>query len=516
MSFELLSTTPRSATFEVRNGTAFESAEPHRVLLDGRAAFAGLRNVFTLSALEPGRSYAAAWCDSGQSRTLRFRTPAELARLDPCDFGAAADGRTDDTAAIQAAIDACPAGGTVVFASGTWLSGPLFLKSGVDLWLQHDARIVGHGDIERWPVLPAVLARPDGARMNAGSWEGEPADCHAGLITGLGVSRVRIHGAGTIDGNASFSTWWSRPKGRFGGWRPRLIYLVECSDVDVQGVRLCNAPSWTLHALRSRNLRFVDLAIDAPADSPNTDGIDPESCENVMIAGARISTGDDCVAIKSGKCGPEAAPPPPTRHVAVSNCHMARGHGAVVLGSELSGGIYDVETRDCRFDSTDRVLRIKTRRGRGAAAIVDGVRLRNVVMRGVGTAFVLNSFYRCDPHEIDRDARRFHVDDRGPRPADAGTPTIRNLEVLDVDCRDARHSAGLVLGLPERPVENLRLCRYRVGFAASVEPGCPDMADSIGPVARQGLVLCNVRGVALEEITLEGVVGPTVVRENVE
>lgn len=504
VSFRLLGVTTRSATFEIRDGSAFESPHGHCVTVDGKVRYEAARNVFTLDGWLPSYRYDVTRQCGFERETLQVEIPASAAATNVREFGAAGDGRTDDTRALQAAIDACPAGGVLTFGPGEWLTGPLFLRSDMDLHFERDARLVGHPDIERWPVLGA----------DVGSWEGAAASCHAALLTGIGIARVRIHGAGTIDGNASTTTWWSRPKAPFAGWRPRLVYLVDCEDVMLQGVTLRNSPSWTVHPLRCRRVHLLDVTIDAPPGSPNTDGMNPESCEDVTIAGCRISTGDDCIAIKAGKVEPDRPAPAPTRRVRISNCHMVRGHGAIVIGSETSGGVYGVHASDCRFESTDRGLRIKTRRGRGASAIVDGVRLENVAMDRVGTPFVVNSFYRCVTH--DPAARRHHVDDRGWRAPDGGTPAIRNLSLERIDCTRAAHSAGYVLGLPERPVENLRLRGYQVSFDAAARPAPPDMAESIQPVTRQGLYLCNVRGLSLESVRIAGAHGPELIRENVE
>ena len=187
-----------------------------------------------------------------------------------------------------------------------------------------------------------------------------------------------------------------------------------------------------------------------------------------------------------------------------------RGHGAVVIGSECAGGVYDVLAEDSIFDGTDRGLRIKTRRGRGRAAIVDGIELRNVRMRGVGSAFVVNSFYWCDP-----DGRAPQVGDRAARPVDDGTPTVRNLRLVDVDCDRTAHAGVYVLGLPEQPVENISIRNLKLRFDADAEPGCPDMAESIRPVRALGIHLANVRGVQIHGLDMQGQEGDAVSGENV-
>jgi polygalacturonase len=505
---DILLVAARSATLEVRNGQPYRSRDAHVFWVDGVPVRRSWDNVVTLDGLTPARSHRIDVFSGGERQSLTFVTAAERWRVDVRAFGAVGDGVHDDTAALQAAVMACPEGGVVIVPAGVWLSGPLFLKSDMTLRVERDARLLGHPDIARWPLLPAMLAT-DGDTRVLGSWEGQPASCHASLVNALGVERLLIEGEGTIDGNASFATWWSRPKTPFAGWRPRTLLLANCRDVHVCGIALVNSPSWTLHALRSRQLSFTRLSIEAPVDSPNTDGIDPESCEQVRISGVRISTGDDCIAIKSGKPGPLGTPPP-SRAIRISNCLLQRGHGAVVIGSECAGGVYDVLAEDSIFEGTDRGLRIKTRRGRGRAAIIDGVELRNVRMHGVGSAFVVNSFYWCDP-----DGRAPHVGDRGVRPVDDGTPTVRNLRLVDVDCDRVAHAGIYVLGLPERPVQNIGIRNLKLRFDVDAEAGCPDMAESIHPVRAVGIHLANVRGVHVEGLDMQGEEGEAFFEENV-
>ncbi len=511
MRADLLLTSADSAIVEISNGQPWRSSLPHRFRLDGTAVLESTDNLVTLRGLTPRSQYRLTIESAGQCLELDLHTAAEAWRLDVREFGAVGDGVRDDTSALQAAIASCPPGGTVVLPPGDWLSAPLFLKSHLRLHLMRGARLLGHPDIDRWPLLPATLTATDGgAAQVLGSWEGRPAPCHASLLTAIGVERLLIDGEGCIDGNASFATWWSRPKTPFAGWRPRAVLIANARRVAIEGIRIRNSPSWTVHALRSRRLLFANLDVQAPADSPNTDGIDPESCQRVRISGCRFDTGDDCIAIKSGKPGGDG-PPPPTRAVLVSNCQMRAGHGAVVIGSECAGGVYGVLARDCVFDGTDRGLRIKTRRGRGRAAVIANIALHNVHMHNVGTPISINSFYWCDP-----DGREPHVGDRRPHPVDDGTPSIRDISIEQVDCEATRHAAAWVLGLPEQPIERLYINGLRVRYAADAEPGHPDMAEGIPAVARQGLHLENVRGLTVGALDVAGAEGPTLHRENVE
>lgn len=509
---EVVATTPTSVVIEIRNGEPYASPWLHRTSIDGREVHHGHANVFVVGGLAPSTTHVVTVESNGAWRELSATTRAQRHRLDVRAFGAVGDGVHDDTAALQAALACCPSDSTVVVPAGRWLSGPLFLKSRQCLELERDARLLGHRDIARWPLLPATLDDAGGAEpLVLGTWEGLPATCHASLLNVIGAEDVVIHGDGTLDGQAGFDTWWSRPKTPFAGWRPRALFIAHARRVTVAGVTLRDSPSWTLHGLRSSDLVIAAVQVSAPADSPNTDGINPESCAGVRISGVHVSTGDDCVGIKAGKRNPAGPPPPPCSDIVVSNSLMENGHGAVVIGSETAGGIRNVLARDCLFRGTDRGLRIKTRRGRGRAAIVDGMRLENVRMQRVGTPFVVNSFYWCDP-----DGREPHVGDRQPRPVDDGTPTVRNLSLHGVACEDVEHSAVTVLGLPEAPVENLGIDGLRVRYASDAEPGYPDMGEGIEAVRHRGIHLLNVRGIRLHAIDIEGHDGPLLVTDNAE
>lgn len=503
---------PTSASLEIENGHAGRSEWEHEIFLDGHAVQRCDRNVFTLHGLRPATEYAIRVLSAEARIDMIIRTRPASHIVDVREFGARGNGVDDDTAAIQAAIASCPPESVIDIPAGHWLTGPLFLKSRVHLHLAKDARLIGHVDVDRWPLLPASLPSLDNvSSTELGSWEGVPESMHAGLLTGIDVHDVHITGEGCIDANASFATWWSRPKGIFRGRRPRALYLVGCSDIAVTGLTFCNSPSWSLHARNSRLLRFVDVEVLAPEHSPNTDGINPESCEDVLISGARIAVGDDCIAIKSGKRTERDEPARPTRGVTISNCVLRHGHAAVALGSEMSGGVYDVDIRDCLFVGTERGLRIKTRRGRGRKGIVAGVAMSNVRMENVGTPFAVNCFYDCD---LPPDAT--YERDRTPMPVDEGTPRIAGISLRNVRCENAQHSAAYVLGLPEAPVEDLSIQGYRVTMDPQATPGRPDKARGIEAIARSGVYVANARNVRMENVEIEGAIGSQVTLENTE
>ncbi len=495
MQLSLLSVTSRTASIEMVEATGPELERPVSLRLDGEQYGSTAFAVFTLVDLAPGQAHTI---QADEGPVLAFRTRKESAALDIRTFGAAGGG-ADDTQALQAAIAACPRDGCVVVPAGTWESGPLFLKSGITVYLAPGATLRGSSERGRYPILPGRL----GGNHFLGSWEGEPEDCFASLLTGIDVEDVAIAGAGVIDGNAAAADWWHDPKVRRQAWRPRTLFFTGCRNLLLQGLTVRNSPSWTVHPLFSTHVRLHGLSIENPPDSPNTDGIDPESCEDVEIIGARISVGDDCVALKSGRLYLGRLLKRPCRNVRIRRCLMERGHGAVVIGSETAGGIRDVAVSHCLFRRTDRGLRIKTRRGRGKDGVVAGIALRDCRMEDVGVPLAVNSFYFCDP-----DGRSDYVQDRSPLPVDDRTPELRDIVLERICATGVRHAACCVLALPERPLKGLVLRDVGVAMAADAEPVPPEMACHLEPASRAGFILLNVDDPVLERVTGDGVDGP--------
>ena len=510
MTLSVVAALPTALALELANGHCFRSPAPHRVRLDGAEALVTDRNSFTLRGLKSDTEYRIEVESGGQVYRLTARTRPLTAVLDPRAFGAKGDGTNDDTRALQAALSACPPQGLVRLTNGDFVSSPLFLKSHTRLEVALDASLLGLRDIDAWPLLPGMLPGPDGQPVFLGSWEGEPVTCHAALLNILSAEDVMIYGDGTIDGRAGFDTWWSRPKATFAGWRPRLIFAVDSHNLTFEGVTLANSPSWTLHPLHCTDIRAANLSVTAPPDSPNTDGLNPESCTGVSITGVHFTVGDDCIALKSGKLAMAKQALRPTRDVAISNCHMQDGHGAVVIGSEMASGVYDVRVRDCLFTGTDRGLRIKTRRGRGKDAIVRNIHFDNIRMENVGTPFVINSFYWCDP-----DGKSAYVGSTEPLPVDDGTPSLGGCTLTRIHCTGVRLAAAWLLGLPEKPIDGISIDDFSVRYAADVTPEAPDMAACIPAVACQGLYICNARSVRLDRIDIAGQDGEILTLESV-
>lgn len=286
--------------------------------------------------------------------------------------------------AINKAILACSkkGGGRVIVPAGTWQTGPITLKSNVNLHLEQGATLLFAFDTSLFPIVRT-------------RWEGMDLMNYQPCIYAYDEKNVAITGQGVIDGNGSNETWWpmcgkdsygwtpettesqkiGRPllfeyseadtpieerQFRGKGLRPQLINLYRCENILLEGVTLLRSPFWVVHPLLSKNITVRSLTIIN--DGPNGDGCDPESCENVLIENCRFQTGDDCIAIKSGRNADGRKWNIPSKNIIVRGCTMADGHGGVVIGSEITGGCQNVFVENCEMDSPnlDRVLRIKT------------------------------------------------------------------------------------------------------------------------------------------------------------
>jgi polygalacturonase len=388
----------------------------------------------------------------------------------------------DNCHALQEAIEATPRGGTLYIPKGRYLTRPIFLKSRMTLHIEDGAKLAAVHDYSNWPKLPAR----DGQGRALGTWEGLPEPCFAALVTAIDAHGLTVTGRGTLDGGGDRSDWWDWPKGtRDGARRPRTLQLAYCTASQISGVTVCNSPSWTVHPYRCRDLTVAAIRIENPHDSPNTDGLNPESCESVAITGVDFSVGDDCIAIKSGKRRHDVPGAlddhlAPTRDIQITHCRMQRGHGAVVLGSEMSGGIHDVEIRACEFDRTDRGLRVKTRRGRGGT--VSGITMHDVVMQDVPTPVAINAFYFCDP-----DGRDDWVQSRAPAAREASTPVIDDVLVSKVTAHRATLAGAAVLGLPEAPLRRIQFRDVQVSFAPEAQPDAPLMALGVPAIRHRPL-----------------------------
>ena len=500
-----------SACFELRNDTPYYAPTPFTASLAGGESRACESNVFSFYGLNPDTDYTLSLTGEGLHETLRFRTKAESCALDVRAFGAVGDGAHDDTDAIRTAIGCLPAGGRLLFPAGRYLSRPQMLKSHITLEFCAGATLLGWPVREDYPIIPGAVSALDGQEVHLGGFEGNAVPMYQSLLTAQYAEDITILGPGCIDGNAGNTDFWTHFK-QFPTARPRLLFFNRCRDIVVHGIHACNAPSWQLHPYYSQNLAFYDLLISAPKDSPNTDALDPESCDRVEIIGCRFSVGDDCIAIKSGKIELGTKLNVPASRHTIRNCLMNFGHGAVVLGSEIGAGVRELSVSRCWFRGTDRGLRIKSRRGRGRNCRVDGVSFENIRMEGVLTPFAVNLWYNC----CDPDRFSEYVWSREALPVDGRTPYFGRFRFAHIRCTDAQVAACYIDGLPEAPVEEVEFEDVSVSFAADAKPGIPIMENFAKPRCRLGLYFDNVRHIRIRNVKLEGVDGEAVLADHYE
>ena len=500
-NFEITDVFCRSVTVERKNTQRYETDFTCKVMLDGKEIFETNKNVFTIDGLLPDRQYVISLQPGNEEKS--FRTKKESFLLNVKDFGAQGDGKTLDNAAIQAAIAACPADGTVYFPKGTYFSGPIFLKSQMTVWLDEGATLLGDPDRSHYPKLPGMIRNlyHNEEEFSVASWEGNPLDCFASLITGIGVSDVDLIGKGTIDGNADKGDWWENVREKRGAWRPRTVFFSGCRNLRMQGLTIQNSPSWTIHPYYCDHVRLLNLTILNPEEAPNTDGMDPESCEDLTFLGSRISVGDDCVAIKSGKLYMAKYHYKKTKGIVIRNCLFERGHGSVTVGSEIAGGVEDVYVSQCIFRGTDRGVRVKSRRGRGERSVVTNMVFENVKMEKVLMPMTVNMFYFCDP-----DGHTEYVQGQYYVPVDYRTPKVGKLVMRDVECTDVNACFVCAYGLPEAPIEGITIENVQVSYLPreSRVPTRPIMMDNFDEMSGKSIFIKNAKEFICRNVCIVG------------
>ncbi len=326
-------------------------------------------------------------------------------------------------------------------------------------------------------------------------YAGVNCEVYEPLIFGDHVRNVVLCGKGRLEGNGR--EWWAHRL----EWpypRPRSVVFQDSENIVIKDITITNSPCWTVVPLRSRHILVDGITILNPQHSPNTDGCDPDSCQDVEIRNCLFDVGDDCIAIKSGtEYNPERIP---SRDIYIHDCTMQHGHCGVGIGSEMSGGVVNVRIEDCSFTDTERGLRLKTRRGRGG--FVEGVSLTRVKMQNVLVPFVINMRYFCGPDGIAK-----CVADTAPYPFSDATPRVTNVSLTDFEATDVNVAALWISGLSESPVENVSLKNVRITMAENAVPGIPDAAIEAPFMWKAGLVLKFAKNLRLDNVNVEGVAG---------
>jgi polygalacturonase len=342
------------------------------------------------------------------------------ATFDIAHYGAIGDGKTMDTAAIQKAIDAAAAagGGIVRVPTGKFLTRPFTLASRINLHLDPGAVILINDDMAHYPVTA-------GRRQDS--------------ITVSDAQDIEISGDGAIDGQGA--VWWAAFRTSPAmTHRPYLIKIANCTRVLVTGVTLRNSPMFHLVPQNCTDVTIRNLHIQAPAKSPNTDGIDPSGW-NFLITGCAIDTGDDDIAIK-----PTAVRTPGNKNYLIQDCAFGHGHGCSI-GSGTVGGIEDVTVKDCTFDQTDSGIRIKSGRDRGGL-------LQNLTYENLKMTAVKNPIYIIDFYP-ERTAPKDPATEK-PEPVTGRTPINKNITIRNVTATGCP-TAGTIRGLPEMPINGITL-----------------------------------------------------------
>ena len=389
--------------------------------------------------------------------------------LDVRDFGAKGDGVAKDTAALQQAIDRCwvLGGGEVVVPAGNYLTGALALRSHTILRLENDANIVGSPDLADYPVSQV-------------RWEGKWIQGHLGLIYALEANHTGVVGPGKITGNQKVG---GRPNQQYPLRHPAITEPIGCSDVrfedfttDQQGLM------WCLHATNCENVLYKNLTIRSVTG--NGDGIDIDSCKHVRIEGCDIATGDDCIAIKSGRGMEAYTLLQTTEDVLITNCTMADSIFACIgIGSETSGGIRNVRIEHCKFTKArTQAIYIKSRPGRGA--FIEDIVADDLDVSGTAGGFlrfnILNS----------------GIQDQNPVPGDEGIPTIKNFKFSNVRVKDCPMLVDGTGIHPNKPLDGFSL--------VNVTGNCT-----------KGISLANIKNAVIRDVKVTGVTGPLIGIHNV-
>jgi exo-poly-alpha-galacturonosidase len=421
--------------------------------------------VLTVAALTTGLLYASGKPGTGKMYLVT-------------SYGAKGDSSTLNTTSIQTCIDRCSTegGGTVVIPKGVFMSGAIFLKDRVSLEIEKDGKLQGSVNQEDYPQI-------------ATRWEGEEKNWTAALVNAIGIEKIEIKGKGVIDGSGE--VWTQRgiqermqlQAGNSGNasnqrlGRPRLIALQNCRHITVKELSLHNQASWGLFVLYSTDIDIMGLNITAQHNIPSSDGIDIDSSSQIHIAETFIDVNDDCISIKSGKDEDGLRVNRPAEDIMIEKCHFAYGHGGVAMGSETSGGIRNVEIRNCLVDSQNWApIRFKSQPSRGG--VVENITYRNIILHNTRKAFEFNMAWRMV----------------NPKPAAKVLPVVRNVKIINVS--GTADAVGDMSGLEGSPIVGIKFSKCTIK-------------------AQKGFTIQHAKNVDLEGLHVTGVNGQVVTLKDV-
>lgn len=427
------------------------------------AVFAALTLLFTgLRASDEPKGWTSSAQALKEMQAIRRQIKAPVFRNNDflvTDFGARGDGSTKNTEAFKRAVEACHAkgGGRVVVPAGKFLTGPIYLKSNVNLHVTENATILFSRDSKDYPL---VLTR----------WEGMDCMNFSPQIYAYGETNIAVTGNGTLDGNADDNNWWPWKGREDHGWkkgtpnqfadrdalhkqmaarvdprkrvygeghylRPYMLQPYNCKNLLISGVKMINSPMWFISPVMCDNITIEKVNIQS--HGPNTDGCDPDACKNVLIKDCYFDTGDDCIAIKSGRDEDGRDNKRPAENHIIEGCIMKDGHGGVVLGSEIAGGARNIFAVNCQMSSPnlDIILRLKTSSSRGG--VIENIFMKDIRVGTYKIAAVhCNMFYEKPGAHI---------------------PAIRNIWVENMIVKDGGQYGIFVNAYKDSPVSNLRM-----------------------------------------------------------
>lgn len=450
------------------------------------------------------------------------------------DFGAASDGQTMNTAAFAAAIEAVSkkGGGKVIVPRGVWLTGPIQLKSNINLHTEAGALIRFSANFDDYPIVDTYF-------------EGLSTFRCASPINGRNLENVAITGSGVFDGSGDAWRFVKKSKMTSAQWkkllasggvlnekgdiwypsasalrgakmsdsnvpmlnsreeyepirdflRPVLLSLINCKKVLIDGPTFQNSPAWCLHPFQCENVTIRNINVRNPWYSQNGDGLDLESCKNVVLYDATFDVGDDAICIKSGKNKEGRDRGIPTENVIVKNCAVYHGHGGFTVGSEMSGGVKNIQVSNCTFMGTDVGLRFKSTRGRGG--VVQNIYISDILMTDIpAEPLVFNLYYTGKSPVPEEGESAISPEEKAKilasiPPITEETPSFRDIYIRNVFCRGAGRAA-LLQGLPEMNLLNIQLENVRILNA------------------QKGLFCLDADGIQLKNTTILTESGPAV------
>ncbi len=453
------------------------------------------------------------------------------------DFGGVGDAITLNTEPFARAIEhlASLGGGRVVVPAGVWFTGPIVFRDNIELYLDENAILLFSNNTADYPLQEVTFEGLNTWRCQS------PISAHH-------LKNVAITGKGIIDGNGDAwravkrgkmapddwkklvrsggilsedgDTWYPSESYKFGAttgadqnvstWattredfermhdflRPVMVQIHYCENVLLEGVTFQNSPAWNIHPAMCTNLVVNDIFVRCPWYAQNGDGIDIESCKNVVVTNSVFDVGDDGICIKSGKDEAGRKRGIPCENIIVDNCAVYHGHGGFVVGSEMSGGVKNVWVSNCKFSGTDVGLRFKSTRGRGG--VVGNIYISQIAMNNIATEPLLfDLFYGGkSASEALADGDEAELTDLALKPVDETTPQFRDIFICDVWCNGARR-AMLFNGLPEMNVENVQLenVAIRADLGAQINESTNVLFRNVKvyPLQGEALMINNVR-----------------------